>query len=383
MTNSITVTANSQVSFKSMGGSDKIFIEMAKKWKTTHHLAIIGCREARVMCENIGLGKEFRQLSAFDVQKYGLFFAYFLRSVSALFDRSPVKDGVLYSSSDFFPDLLLAFNKKLASKKLIWLAGIFLIAPHPCQAASARTFRGFFYWLSQRIAIQVMKYKADGIIVLCQQDKDFLIKKGVADKKIIIISGGIDFSVIERIPKQEKKYEACFIGRFHYQKGIPELISIWRKVVDKMPQVKLAVIGWGDKRWAHKMRNLISSSKLDENILLLGFLDNKEKYEVLMASKLFLFTSSYESWGIVVAEAFACGCPVVSFDITATRKFTHGIIKVKPDEIESFAREVDNLLVNESMREELSSKAKKAARQFSWDNSANAVLHYIGEFNAN
>ena len=44
---------------------------------------------------------------------------------------------------------------------------------------------------------------------------------------------------------KSKKYDAVFIGRFHPQKGVLELIDIWKRVVNKKPQAKLAMIGDG------------------------------------------------------------------------------------------------------------------------------------------
>jgi len=87
------------------------------------------------------------------------------------------------------------------------------------------------------------------------------------------------------------------------------------------------VIGWGDAHWRGLVDRLVRQHGVEANTKFLGFLDNEEKYRAVKASRVFLFPSSNESWGIVVAEALACGLPVVAFDIPATRKFGEAAIR--------------------------------------------------------
>lgn len=380
----ITIIANSQVSYNSMGGSDKIFIEMARVWKRLGHpITILGCREAGKMCNTGGLGDSFKEVSRFDVEAIGLFFAYAFRVFFSIFNGSLVERGVLYSSSDFFPDLIFAFRQKLLNKKIKWVAGIFLIAPNPFKVKYARNFRGFVYWISQRIGISIMRIYADLAVTLCQEDKDFLINKGIKEDKIIVISGGVDLDIISRISDQAKKYDACFVGRFHYQKGLPELIEIWKSVTVRLPNVKLAIVGWGDKYWVNAIKELIDKNNLQDNVFLLGFLDNEEKYRLIKSSRIFLFPSSYESWGIVVAEALGCGRPVVAFDINATRKFKKGVILVNPGDVNSFSDTAARLLTDREFYLELAQSARDGAANFSWEESADIILKSVFLFPQN
>lgn len=375
MKQAITITANSQVSCASMGGSDKIFIEMARVWKAEGHpLSIIGCREAGEMCRRAGLEDSFKQISGFDVERIGLFPAYFFRALSAVFYPRMVKEGIVYSSSDFYPDLFLALRQKMLEPQLKWVAGIFLIAQSPLRVKAARNIRGVLYWLSQSIAISLMRWKADRVIVLCAEDRDFLAGRGIAADRITVISGGINRRAIDGVPVVKEGYEGCFVGRFHAQKGIPELIRIWRKVVDKFPQAKLALIGWGTKQQVKSINALVKKEGLTDNISLLGYLDERDKYAVIKSSKVFLFPSSYESWGIVIAEAFGCGCPVVAFDIGATRKFNQGIIRVSLGDTAAFADKVFMLLTQEQVRLRLAKEAGNSAGQFSWEDSARVFI---------
>ncbi len=378
MTNEITIIANAQISHKSMGGSDKIFIELSKVWKSQGALLrIFGCREARTMCRSAGLEKEFKQVSGFDTERLGLFLSYALRTLSSLRRRLPIGGGILYSSSDFFPDLIFAFWQKILNRNLIWVAGMYLVAPSPFQSSDARSLRGITYWLTQRLGVMLMRWKADNICVLCQEDMAYLVKFGISTDKVIVISGGIDFDILSAVPEQKKQYHGCFLGRFHHQKGLPELIRIWRRVVDIIPDAKLVIAGWGRRSWVDRINALVAECNLQENVSMPGFVDNQRKFALLKASKVFLFPSSYESWGIVVAEALASGTPVVAFDIPAMRKFSLGVSLVPCDHLDGFAEKIVELLQDDLYYEEISSAAIGAARGFRWQDSADAISHRV------
>jgi len=378
MRSDINIIANSQVSFNSMGGSDKIFIELALAWKKMGYVVnIFGCREAGKMCVDAGLKSDFREISRFDFEKFGLLVTYFLRTVKAFLGKRTIKSGILYSSSDFFPDLFFALKQKILNPRILWLAGLFLIAPNPFRQSYSFNIRGFIYWISQRIGILIMKVMADYIVVLCKKDKNYLIKLGFKKERIIIISGGVDMDVIKKVSKQNIIYEACFVGRFHSQKGILQLIDIWGKVCIRFPKARLAIVGWGDESWIKDIKSLIEQNRLTKNIFLLGFLDNEAKYKVLKSSKVFVFPSLYESWGIVVAEAFGCGLPVVAFDIEATKKFKKGIIKIKCFELDKFAKNIEMLLVNKKFFRKMSIEARSVSGDYSWEKSANLILNFV------
>lgn len=374
----ITIVANSQVSYNSMGGSDKIFLEMARVWKGSGYpLVILGCPEAGRMCSRSGLDENFRKVVGFEVEKVGLLISYTLRTVFSVFRRRLIKQGLLYSSSDFFPDLVFSFWQKCLNSKIKWVAGIFLIAPNPLKIEDARNIKGFIYWLTQRVGIILMRLRADLVVVLGQEDKDFLIKKRISETRIVVISGGVDWEVIDEVGEQEKIYDACFVGRFHKQKGLPELISVWGEVVQCIPQAKLAIVGWGERYWLNLVRELISESNLGNNIFLLGFLDGKDKYKIIKSSRTLLFPSSYESWGIVVAEALACGRPVVAFDIPATRRFNKGIVLVRQADLQTFAKNIIELLRDEGFYSRLSFEAGDLAKEFSWKSSADSIIQAL------
>ncbi len=85
-----------------------------------------------------------------------------------------------------------------------------------------------------------------------QPDVEKFITKRRNRDKIVVIYGGVDIGHSEEylasgngIPIEKRKYDACFVGRFHPQKGVLELIDIWKMVCKDNSYAKLAMIGIG------------------------------------------------------------------------------------------------------------------------------------------
>ena len=69
------------------------------------------------------------------------------------------------------------------------------------------------------------------------------MKDGVSPNKVKAIYGGVSLKEINKVPSQEKKYDGCFVGRLHPQKGPLELVKIWSLVCKVRENAKLALIG--------------------------------------------------------------------------------------------------------------------------------------------
>lgn len=99
------------------------------------------------------------------------------------------------------------------------------------------------------------------------------------------------------------------IGRLVSQKDFPTLITAFAKVRQNRP-ARLMILGEGDDRAA--LEELIQKLGLESDVALPGFTDNP--YAYLSKVRLFVLSSRFEGFGNVVAEALACGAPVVSTD---------------------------------------------------------------------
>jgi len=79
-------------------------------------------------------------------------------------------------------------------------------------------------------------------------------------------------------------------------------------------------------------------------------------------------------------EALACGVPVIAYDLPVYKRIYKGILIVVPiGDKNTFAKKIVELLKDERKRIELSEKAKKFVRKYSWENIALRVLECLNE----
>lgn len=99
------------------------------------------------------------------------------------------------------------------------------------------------------------------------------------------------------------------IGRLNKVKDFPTLIKAF-KFVRKSRHARLLILGEGEEQ--PFLERLVQQLGLHHDVQLYGFVDNP--YQYLAHAAVFVSSSMHEGFGNVLAEAMACGCPVVSTD---------------------------------------------------------------------
>jgi glycosyltransferase involved in cell wall biosynthesis len=373
----IAIVANSLVSPASMSGGDRILLELSKRWEESgHKVDFYACAEAASLFEKDIPKASCKLLSTAAVRRFGVIGAYVIRLLQSL---SIVKRGrganIVFSSSDFLTDLIPSclFKRRFRGSRLV--SALYLRAPSPFTTKYARSVNGLAYFFSQRIAIGLMKHYADRVYVLNDLDREFLERSGLK-YRVKVIRGGVDLELIQKVvPTRSEKFDACFIGRLHEQKGIDDLIEIWNYVCQDRMHSRLAIIGWGDEGKVARLKNRISDKHLNGNVDFLGFLDGADKIATLKSSKILVFPSSYESWGLVVCEAMAAEVPVVSYDLDVLKRaFSGGLRTVPLGDKKGFSNAIVRLLEDKDYYLSLRNECIHLATKFGWNEVARATL---------
>lgn len=108
------------------------------------------------------------------------------------------------------------------------------------------------------------------------------------------------------------------IGYFNEQKAQSDLLQAFKKVVDKRSNVRLFLVGWG--RLENKLKEITEHLGPKDRVIFTGKLSRSQVFEILSITDLFVLSSHWEGFGIVLAEAMALGKPVVSTDTDGSRE---------------------------------------------------------------
>jgi glycosyltransferase involved in cell wall biosynthesis len=102
-----------------------------------------------------------------------------------------------------------------------------------------------------------------------------------------------------------------FLSRIHEKKGCDLLIKAFSQVFRENPDVHLVMAGPDQTGWLGRLKELAVASGISDKITWTGMLQGDEKWGAFYASEVFCLPSHQENFGIVVAEALACGKPVL------------------------------------------------------------------------
>ena len=225
-----------------------------------------------------------------------------------------------------------------------------------------------FYILIEKI---VSKFSTK-IIMISEAEYNDALLKGIAGRsKLALIINGIDLIKFNKINGDDFKQSlnipkdfkiAGMLGRFTEQKSPQTFIEIAKIVTASYPKCKFILIGDGELR--NVLEEIILKLNLAENIMLIGWVNDPEKYISMM--DVGVLTSKWEGLPLVLAEMMASGKPIVASEVNSipfiVRNNIDGFL-CKPDDVQNFAKCILRLLNEDDLYKSMSEAAYTHARE--------------------
>ena len=200
-----------------------------------------------------------------------------------------------------------------------------------------------------------------------------------------IIGNGVDTKVFKRNPNIEKISGRIITTTSSDQpiKGLKYLLEALGKIRDEFPHISLEIIG--SLNADGECARLIKSLDLKKNIICSSQLSTLELVNRYSAAELFVCPSLYEGFGLPLAEAMACGLPVITTDGGALPEVVgeSGIV-VKAGNRSAIVEALQNLLRDNQRREYLSRHARQhILSHFCWQKVALDMTHFYRQIISN
>lgn len=153
-------------------------------------------------------------------------------------------------------------------------------------------------------------------------------------------------------------YDVIYIGRLTYQKNPQRLMRVFWMIKEKMPSVKIAVVGTGELE--EDTRALCQELNLQDHVQFLGFQSNPLR--MLHDAKVMIMTSRWEGTPMCALEAMALGVPVVSTPTDGLCELiTDGENGYLDDQDEILARKVVDIVADATLHSALSGNTRDKA----------------------
>jgi glycosyltransferase involved in cell wall biosynthesis len=201
------------------------------------------------------------------------------------------------------------------------------------------------------------------------------------EQKTCVIYNGLNQQLFQPVVNAKQKvYEQfgiaedffLFVGRLEKRKNILILLEVIKEIHRKNKNFILLLAGPDDPFYQLNLSNY--------PVKRLYFVDDTQLPLLYSAAVGFVFPSLYEGFGIPVAEAMACGCPVICSDIPVLREiYDEAAIFCSPLNKNAWYQAMLQLISNQELRKKLTQNGFKKAARLSWDNAADQVFSVYNE----
>jgi len=242
-------------------------------------------------------------------------------------------------------------------------------------------------------AIRRMFGAYDAMVAMSSKCKNYLIEWGGKPHAVFLSSYSIDNNLFpndsnESLFLRERLNHilglgdskvVLFVGQFILRKGIIELLDAFRKLVITHGNVILLMVGDGPMR--RQIEAFAADNGLLGRIVLPGYVRQKDLSSYYARSDVFVLPSHYETFGVVICEAMACGLPVITTEMVGAapdlvKDGVNGFV-VPPGNIGALHCALDEILRDKNRRLRMAEASQTMIAEWTIDKAVNGFCQAI------
>lgn len=223
-------------------------------------------------------------------------------------------------------------------------------------------------WMERRIFGLTSK-----VITLTEQGRQEVLAYGFKGP-VTVIPNGADVKLFTPDPTITKDIDVLFCGRIEFRKGSRAMVALCRKLIEKKPDIRIAIVGYGDDdAWVNA-----ALSGHGKNVLLTGKVPFSEMIGYYNRSRVYASTSYYEGLPGTCLEAMAMQLPAAVWDFL----FYRGLVVegktgslAAPNDFEGMTDKIMALLANPQQAAEMGRNGRLLLEsEYNWSKLARDVL---------
>ena len=343
----------------SFGGVQRVTTVIAKELAKTYDVTIVSFDNPNTLDTSLyNLNDANINYRFFSYPSVGSFYNKICKAYSGLYQKYSFQSkwaSDLYAYSSFPTPLRKALTKKLLNGQYDIIIGVH--APLAGRLATMKkslpnvkcigwihnSFEALFsdsfiYIGAARKRHYVFQFrKLDDTVVLCEHDADTYYRYDPSFKPTVIYN---PLTLKPGAPATGTTKSFLAVGRFsHQHKGFDLLIEAFHLFAQKNQEWKLDIVGEGVEEELY--RNLIKKYNLENRVTIHPFTNNIQAY--YSEAQVYVLSSRWEGFGLVLVEAMAHGLPVVSSDLPTSKEIMGDFsLYFKNGDIEDLAQKLED-----------------------------------------
>jgi alpha-1,3-rhamnosyl/mannosyltransferase len=245
--------------------------------------------------------------------------------------------------------------------------------------------------LYARVMIRRALRRADRIVTVSHNSKRDLVDYfGIAPARIEVIYNGVAARFRPDLPRAERDRVAAkyglprpyllFLGGEKPHKNVRNVLRAFSEARRERALPHTLVLAGLMPPNRSRVEALISALDLESRVLRTGVVPEEDLPGLFAGADAFLYPTLYEGFGLPVAEAMACGTPVLTSSTSALQEIAGGYAYlVDPMDVDAIARGIGDLATDPSRRAEFADLGKRRAAGFSWDRAAAETLRVYAD----
>ena len=247
-----------------------------------------------------------------------------------------------------------------------WLAGKWLNKPVVCLVHEVYNEKWFEMrdpiggTLSRIVERLQIRHDFDKFLFLSEHMRHSAVRMGIPFEKTIVIKPGLEF---KKFKMRKKEPYVLFVGSLIKRKGLDYLFQAARKLDD----IKFLIVGEGGER--ERLEKIAP-----DNTEFLGHVSEERLIELYSKALIFCLPSIGEGFGLVLLEAMASGCAIVS-----TIPLEYEGVRIRPKDGNGIKNAIEYLIKNPKVALRIGRKNRERAKGYSWDDFINKLIRVYEE----
>jgi len=326
------------------------------------------------ICKNRTIPNEIKKnsyvkVSTFNLNKknYILYLFWYMFEIKKL--SKEVDFDIVYTKFDPF-SIIQGFILKLLGYR--WVVDIW---DHPIlmektDSTKFSFIHKFFHFISKK----TIKFTDLAIVAIVPESlRDY----GLNQRKILKITNGVDLNLTKprNIKNKTGDFTLFYVGFVKKDRGIDTLLHSVKLLKEKIPSIKLILVGDTNKDDKNYLNNTINKFNIDKNVEYLGVLDHRKVLDQEEKSDICIFPFPYKEelnciYPIKIFEYLSMGKVVISSDLEGVRTIIdneeNGLL-VPPENSNDMANAIFRIYNDDKLRKRIEKNARNSVKKYNWD----------------